>query len=142
MKQRVPRRSWQPAPPAGHRPRVLVEDDQPALAVSDFSLFEQAGFDVAFCTGPGDDRAACPALRAERCPVLAGADVVLHGLDPRLGVAGAIRRQCPATPVLLKRRAAADSGAEPVPGRVLLAPECSVRGQIEALRSALARKPN
>ncbi len=141
MKQRVPRRSWQAAPAAGHRPRVLVEDDHPALAISDFSLFEQAGFDVAFCTGPGDDPAACPALRAEQCPVLAGADVVLHGLDPRLGVPKAIRRQCPATPVLLRRHCA-DGGSEPVRGCVLLAPQCSVRGQIEALRRALAQTPD
>jgi hypothetical protein len=43
MKQRVPRRAWRSAGRPGRRPRILIEDDHPALAISDFSLFEQAG---------------------------------------------------------------------------------------------------
>ena len=66
MRQRVPRRAWQSAAGAARRPRVLVEDDHPALAISDFSLFEEAGFDVAFCSGPGDEPDACPVLRGGR----------------------------------------------------------------------------
>jgi hypothetical protein len=79
MKQRVPR-AWRSAGRPGHRPRVLIEDDRPALAISDFSLFEQAGFAVAFCSGPGRDLAACPLLQGQSCPVLASADAVLHVL--------------------------------------------------------------
>ena len=60
MKQRVHRRAWRSTGRAGHRPRVLIEDDHPALAISDLSMFKQAGFDVAFCSGPGRDLAACP----------------------------------------------------------------------------------
>jgi len=141
MKQRIPRRAWQqPAVGAARRPRVLVEDDHPALAISDFSLLQEAGFDVAFCSGPGGEPTDCPVLRGARCPALDGADVVLHDLDPRLGVAGAIRRQRPGLPVLVARHRRDDGSAEPVPeGCVPLAPDCSVRGQIEALRRATAK---
>ncbi len=139
MEQRIPRRSWQCAEPAGHRPRILIEDDEPTLAISDFSLFEQAGFDVAFCSGPGADPAACPLLRGEQCQALARADAVLHGLDPRLGVAASIHRRIPGTPVLVKRHRLADGGTQPVSAGCLpLAAECSVRGQIEALQRVLA----
>ena len=53
MKQRVPGRAWYSPGLDGRRPRMLVESDSEALAISDFSLFQQAGFDVAFCSGPG-----------------------------------------------------------------------------------------
>lgn len=141
MRQRIPRMAWYTSGPAGHRPRVLVEDDHPALAISDFSAFEQAGFDVAFCSGPGRDEAACPLLRGERCPVLAGADVVLHGLDPRAGIAASIHRRHPGTPVMLRQRRLGDVRAQAVPqGCLPLTPDCSVHGQIDALRRALASR--
>jgi hypothetical protein len=136
MRQRVPRRSWQRAgsPLVGRRPRILIEDDGPALAISDFSEFWQAGFDVAFCSGPGADQASCPLLHGQQCEVLAGADAVLHGLDPGLGVAASIRCQLPGTPMVIKQRRLADGSVQSVPAGCLpLVPDCSVRGQIEAL---------
>ena len=141
MKQRIPRRAWNSPAGAAHRPRVLIEDDRPALAISDFSLFQQAGFDIAFCSGPapGPDETACPPLRGEPCPALAGADAVLHGLDPRLGVAEAIRRVLPGTPVIVRRRCLEPGCEQAAPdGCVPLAPDCSVPGQIDALSRALA----
>ncbi len=141
MKQRIPRRAWSAPARAGHRPRILIEDDRPALAISDFALFEQAGFDVAFCSGPGPDEATCPLLRGERCPALSGADAVLHGLDPRLGVARAIRRTLPGTPVVVRQRRLAGGSDDGEPdGCLPLAPECSVPGQIDALKRALASR--
>lgn len=138
MRQRIPRRAWQSSAGAAHRPRVLIEDDHPALAISDFSIFEQAGFDVAFCSGPGDDLTACPVLRGGQCQALAGADVVLHGLDLRLGVARSIRQYHPGTPVIIQRHLRADGSCEPIPvGCIPLAPECSVPGQVKALRRVL-----
>ena len=98
-----------------------MEDAHPALAISDFSRFAQAGFDVAYCSGPGAHATDCPVLRGQRCALLDGADAVLHGLDPRLGMAAAIRRRRPGLPVI-----------EP-------AGDCSVAGQLTALRQALAR---
>lgn len=139
MEQRMPRRTWSSAGLAGRRPRLLVEDDRPALAVSDFSLFRDAGLDVAFCSGPGDDPGACPPLRGQRCPLVDRADVVLHGLSPGLGIAAAIRRQRPDLPVLVEQRCQQDGTADPVPAGCLpLRYPCSVRGQADAVLRAEA----
>lgn len=142
MIQRVPRRTWR-SPSAGTgRPRVLIEDGHQALAISDFSLFEQAGFDIAFCSGPGGDPRACPLLRGGPCPVLARADVVLHGLDPALGIAAAIRRQHPGLPVVAEQRRRPGGDLPPAPeGCTLLPYLSSVQGQIDALWRALADRP-
>jgi hypothetical protein len=140
MKQRVPGSSWY-SPGDVHRPRVLVEDDHPALAISDFSAFRDAGFDVAVCPGPdrGPDR--CPLLRGDPCGIVAGADVVLHGLDPRLGVAAAIRYQHPRLPVVVEQQCFPGGRAAAVPaGCTPLAFPCSVNGQLDALRAALAER--
>ena len=102
MEQRIPRRTWSPPGPAGSHPRLLIEDDRAALAISDFSLFHEAGLDVAFCSGPGDDPGACPLLHGERCALVDRADVVLHGLSPGLGVAAAIHRQRAELPVVIE----------------------------------------
>jgi hypothetical protein len=139
MKQRVPRRTWCSPGLAGRRLRLLVEDDRPAAAVSDFSLFQDAGFDVALCGGPEGDPGDCPLLRGRRCVLVDGADVVLHGLDLRLGVAAAIRNQRPELPVVVEQPRERDGSAEPLPaGCVPLGYPCSVRGQIDALLRAEA----
>jgi hypothetical protein len=143
MKQRVPRRAWRSAGRPGRRPRILIEDDHPALAISDFSLFEQAGFDVAFCSGPGPDLAACPLLHDQPCPVLTGADAVLHGLEPRLGVATAIRRHRPELPVVAFQRRRADGSLPPGPrGCIPHVFPSSVKGQIDALWQAILTRPD
>jgi hypothetical protein len=137
MKQRVPRRTWRSPDADTGRPRVLVEDDHEALAISDFSLFEQAGLDVAFCSGPGDDPRACPLLRGEPCPVLARANAVLHGLDPALGIAAIIRRQHPDLPVVVEQRRG-PGGDLPPEGCAPLPYPSSVKGQIDAVWRALS----
>lgn len=139
MEQRMPRRTWSSAGLPGRRPRLLVEDDRPALAVSDFSLFRDAGLDVAFCSGPGDDPGACPLLRGQRCALVDRADVVLHGLSPGLGIAAAIRRQRPELPVVVEQHRRPDGTADPVPAGCLpLRYPCSVRGQADAVLRAEA----
>lgn len=139
MKQRASRSEWYSPHRSGHRPRLLIEDDRPALAISDFSLFHDAGFDVAFCSGPGDDPQACPVLSGHACPLLSAADAVLHGLDPALGIAAAIRRQRPRLPVVIEQRRDEDRSAGEVPdGCVPLRFASSVSGQIAAVRRALA----
>ena len=141
MKQRVPRRTWQAPGRAGRRPRVLIEDDRPALAISDFSRFERAGFDIAYCSGPGDDLASCPLLCGQQCPLVAAADAVLHGLDPALGIAAAICRQRPGMPVVVEQRCRADSSLQPMPdGFTPLSFPCSVKAQIDSLWRALASR--
>jgi hypothetical protein len=139
MEQRMPRRTWLSAGMDGRRPRLLVEDDRPALAVSDFSLFREAGLDVAYCSGPGDDPGACPLLRGQRCALVDRADVVLHGLSPELGIAAAIRRQRPELPVVVEQQRHQDGTTDPVPAGCLpLRYPCSVRGQADALLRAEA----
>jgi hypothetical protein len=139
MKQRIPRRTWSSPQPSGRHPRLLIEDGHPALAISDFSLFRDAGFDVAFCSGPGDEPGACPLVGGQQCPLVAKADVVLHGLDPALGIAAAIRRQRPQLPVVVEQRRpeAGSAGAVPA-GCVPLGYPCSVGGQVDALLRAVA----
>ena len=141
MKQRVPRRAWHSPGRPGRRPRVLIEDAHPALAVSDFSLFQDAGFDVAYCSGPERVPEECPLLGGGSCPVLAGADAVLHRLDPGLGIAVRIRRQYPDAVVVAEQRRRLDGTVGPAAeGCEPLAPHASVKGQIDALRRALARR--
>ena len=141
MRQRVPSRDWYSPGRPGRRPRLLIEDDHPALAVSDFSRFTQAGFDVAYCSGPDAAGQSCPALRGQPCALLAGADVVLHGLGLDRAVASAIGRQHPGAAVLAEQGHAEDGSAEPLPdGWLPIAPQCSVPGQIDGARRALARR--
>lgn len=138
MKQRFPRRTWAPEAGAPHRPRVLIEDDRPALAISDFSLFERAGLDIGHCSGPGGEPARCPLLQGKPCPALASADAVLHGLDLGLGIAAAIRRQHPGLPVVVAQHCNADGSLQAVPeGCVPISATSSVQGQIEALWRAI-----
>lgn len=142
MRQRVPRRAWDSSGGEGRRPRVLIEDGHPALAVSDFSVYEQAGFDVGFCSGPGASTCDCPLLRGEDCLAVAGADAVLHGLDPGLGIAAAIRRRYPDVAVVVEQPRREDGSLGAVPeGCVPLVYPCSVSGQVDALRQALAARP-
>jgi hypothetical protein len=138
MIQRIPRRTWSSPGADTGRPRVLIEDNHPALEVSDFSLFEQAGLDIAFCSGPGQDPRTCPLLRGEPCPVLARADAVLHGLDPDLGIAAAIRRQHPGLPVVIEQCRRPGGDLPPAPeGCTPLPYPSSVKGQIDAVWRAL-----
>jgi len=139
MEQRMPRRTWSSPGLPGRRPRLLVEDDRPAPAVSNFSLFRDAGLDVAFCSGPGDDPGACPLLNGQRCALVDRADVVLHGLSPGLGIAAAMHRQRPELPVLVEQPRGLDGTADPVPAGCLpLRYPCSVRGQADAVLRAEA----
>ena len=65
MKQRVPGRTWYSAAER-RRPRLLIEDDHPALEISDFAAFRDAGFDVAFCSGPGGSPGPTSCCRGSR----------------------------------------------------------------------------
>lgn len=141
MKQRLSARMWHSPRRPGHRPRVLVEDDRTALAISDFVAFQDAGFDVAFCSGPGQVRQGCPLLRGQECDMVAGADVVLHRLGSDLRIAEAIRARHPGMPVVVEQRRRDDGSLEPVPeGCVPAVFACSVNGQLDAVRAALAAR--
>ena len=105
------RRRSQPIQPSewqwrSRSPRVLIENADPAIghAVENFLLEE--GFQVAYCTGPGDDLGRCPLVHDGVCPRAAAADVVLTSLpltdtDPH-EVLVRLRRHFPGTPVIVE----------------------------------------
>lgn len=120
-----------------HRPRLLIEDPDPALQVAEFRLFEEAGFDVALCAGPceGDE---CSLIAGRGCELVDAADLVLMGpgmRDHRAEVADAILHQRPALPIVAQVPRSAPEQCPPgcVPGYYPV----SVDGQIRLLWRAL-----
>ncbi len=138
MRQRVPPRWGSPTGPH-HVPRLLVEDDDPALAVSDFSRFRQAGFEVAWCSGPAGTASACGILRNEDCALVEAADVILHGLHPDTGIASAIRTAHPETGLVQIVRARAGTGHTDRDPHMLDGSD-DVETQVRALSRALSRR--
>lgn len=127
--------------PAG-KPRVLVEDASEVAAVSDQSLFREAGFEVAVCSGP-DRSTACPLVTEGRCELAESADVVLFGLDVddpagREVLHAHLRRHAD-RPVVVALRRYADAGPlDDAPATCTVLPAAtSVGGQVRALRRAL-----
>jgi hypothetical protein len=129
--------SW--SQPGHSRPRLLIEDPDPALRLADFSLFTESGLDVALCSGPSAEE-PCPLVGAGECRLADAADVVLMGLGMaghRHEVAAALHRRRPALPVLVEVRR---HGKETAPeGCAPLRVPVSVDGQIRAVWRALDR---
>lgn len=129
--------------PAHHdgRLRVVVETSDPALLVADFRFLVDAGFEVACCEGPGTDPARCPILRGEGCDLVASADVVLHALDPGLGVAAAVESARPELPVVVERwrRRGGSGGCVPA-GCVPLDMPSSPDRQLDVILGAARRR--
>ena len=104
MYQRIATSSWtMPRSVSGHR-RILVESPDPLLRSADFGPFEEAGFEVAVCAGPGAG-SGCPLADGEPCPFVIVSDLVLFGLDTAGGegreVLEALRTHHPETPVVV-----------------------------------------
>jgi len=119
------------------RPRVLIEDPDRALQVSEFRLFEEAGLDVALCQGPGPSD-PCPLVEEGCCRLADEADVVLigPGMAPCCAeVAAAHQQTRPDRPVVVAVRR--HDGEGPPPGCVPLPVPASVGGQIRAVWRAL-----
>jgi len=122
------------------RPRVLIEDANPALAVSDFASYRHAGFDVSVCTGPEED-GECPLTRGEECPLAAAADVVVFGPDRLFGagreVMEAFCERYPASAKLVGVARRAPEGRYSIPvGCEPMPFPTSLTGQLDAVRSA------
>jgi hypothetical protein len=133
-------RAFNASTPAGLvRPRLLIEDPDQALQVSDFRLFEEAGLAVALCQGPGPSD-SCPLMAEGRCRLAEEGDVVLIG--PGVGpfgaeLAAAHQQSRPGLPVVVAVRR--DDGEVPPPGCVSLTVPASVTGQIRTVWRALER---
>lgn len=128
-------KSWPQA--SSNRPRLLIEDPDPALRVADFQRFTEAGLDVALCSGP-DQEERCRLVELGECPMAAAADVILMGQDlggSREEIAAALHRHHPDVPVIAK---VPRQGTDDVPdGCVPLPTPMSVDGQIRAVWRAI-----
>jgi hypothetical protein len=124
----------------GRRFRLVVETDDPALAISDFASFTAAGFDVVCCGGPGNND-PCPVVEGRVCPVVEDSDVVLNqlkGHQTQHAVVDGVHRTSPSVPLVVAM--APDGFEHDLPdGCVSLAPLTSVNGQTFALRRAVVR---
>jgi hypothetical protein len=119
------------------RPRVLVEDPHPALQVAEFRSFEDAGFDVAVCSGPGESN-PCPLEEGGECRLAELADVVVMGpgMAPhRAAVAAEMLRRRPDVPIVVQIPRG-DPGQCP-PGCIAQYTPISVDGQIRSVWRAL-----
>lgn len=116
--------------------RVVVETDDPALLISDFACFVDAGFDVDVCPGP-DGRHPCPVLEGSSCERLARAAVVVNAFrDPatQQAVARAVHATTPRLPMVVEPAPGMEA---PLPdGCTTLHPVMSVSGQTDAVRRA------
>jgi hypothetical protein len=121
--------------------RLVVETDDPALMISDFACFREAGFDVVVCGGPDPSR-VCPAVEGEVCRDIAEADVVFNAfrhLDTQLAVANGVHRTSD-TPVVVS--ATPGMTAQLPPGCIRVTRTESVNGQIDAARRAACASNN
>ena len=115
--------------------RLVVETDDPALAISDFACFRDAGFDVVVCGGPDDDH-PCPAVSGVPCRDIEQADVVFNAIrDAKMQLAfvRAVRRTHD-TPMVVS--AFPEVSSELPEGCVSVSQTASVNGQTDAVRRA------
>jgi len=137
----VRQRPFIPRSEARRRPRLLIEDPSPALQLAECRLFEEAGLDVAVCSGPGDGD-PCPLTGGGTCRLAEEADLVLMGpgmAGSRTEVAAALHRRRPDLPVLVQVPRS-DPGRCP-PGCIPDYYPASVDGQIRSVWRALDRRP-
>ena len=91
------------------RLRVLVESDHRAVRREISEELETAGFDVVSCGGPfALHSGGCALVTGGSCPGAAGADVILHRLNPGnpacREVLVALKRTYPRTPIAVEIR--------------------------------------
>jgi len=127
--------------PALTRLLLLVEEPSPALGMAELRLFEEAGFDVALCSGPCED-GVCPLERGGDCRLVVAADLVVMGpavTRHRAEIAAAIQHTRPGLPIVVQMLRG-DSGQCP-PACIPSYYPVSVDGRIRSLWWALER-PN
>lgn len=116
------------------RPRLVIEDANPVLQVSDLTCYREAGFDVTVCSGP-DDAADCPLVEGGTCEVVATADVILFGPDREVGrgraVVDAVVARHPGVPLVTT------GSVSTVDDALFLRFPASVDAQVDAARRAL-----
>ena len=126
-------------PPARTRLLLFAEDPNPARGMAEFRRFEEAGFDVALCSGPCDG-CVCPLKKGGACRLVEAADLVLMGpgvARHRAVVAAMIQHSRPGLPIVVQMLRG-DSGQCP-PACVPSYFPVSVDGQIRSLWRVLDR---
>jgi CheY-like chemotaxis protein len=115
MGDRRPQPTWDAVPAPGSRApgssaprrRILVENGDFGVGYAVERVLEEAGYEVAVCGGP--DHLAhheCPLVFSDECALVAGADLVVHSLNPdrheNAEVLRALRAKHPDTPVVVE----------------------------------------
>jgi hypothetical protein len=132
MLQRVPRHSAHPL-------RLVVETDDPALAIADFGAFAD-DFDVVYCGGPHEND-PCPAVEGQPCPLVEDSDVVLNQIndhEAQRTVVRGVRTTSPGVPMVVTVTPGFECDLPE--GCVPMSPSTSVNGQAQALRRAATQR--
>jgi len=103
QKRRVEPSEWRSI---SDRPRVLVENHDPAVGMAVQILLMEEGFEVAYCSGPGETVGRCPLVHDGVCSRAAEADVIftsLHlGDNKHREIVSGLRRHFSDTPVVVE----------------------------------------
>lgn len=88
------------------KPRVLIENHDPAVGHAFQNFLMDEGFEVAYCTGPSDREGRCPLVHDGVCNRAADADVVFTSLhvddEDHQQVVHDLRRHFPDTPLVVE----------------------------------------
>lgn len=132
---------WQDTP-AIRRPRVLLEIPNLVLAATVATLFEEEGYDVTHCGGPGETPYGCPLARGLRCPIADQADVIVDDLGLTTPEARAVWTGHDATHASTPRvlvRGPGDPVVKTVPGRAAIVGPLTRKAILDAVGHASAR---
>jgi hypothetical protein len=129
------------------QPSVVIEHDDWRAALEYAAALRQAGFSVLLCAGP-DARGAsgpCPLLVGSECALVAGADVVVTGLDTRTppgrDVLAALLLR-PRGPAVLALDGASEGGdGETRPGCTVVDASAGPWPLVRAVREATSEPP-
>jgi DNA-binding NtrC family response regulator len=141
MRRRIEPPTWG-AP--GTKPRIVIENADPAERWVEDRILADAGYEVVTCAGPDTPRTGpCPLVVGADCPGIAGADVVVSSLrvekDAGRAVLAGIRKRYPDMPIIVDAPPAAVADhAAALEGCQVVFPLTSVT-LLEAVDTALGR---
>lgn len=130
----------------GDRPRVLVENPDVGIGFALERFLEDEGCEVLCCGGPDAlHRHRCSLVFDEDCALAAGADVIVHGLNPdrpeHAEVLRALRARHPDTPLVVEVPAPTAARHPGLLDGCVVVPFPATRDSLrEALGRALARE--
>lgn len=127
------------------RPRVLIENHDPALGMAYQRILVEEGFEVSYCEGPSERGGWCPLASNGSCDRAADADVVFSGL--RLSdecdreVLASLRSHFPGKPVVVEVSSQnAERYSDELEGCETIAKPVTRSRLVMAIRRALAQR--